>query len=707
MGQRENKTTMKNSGYETETPSLRNRAETAYTQRNKSKKKLPYKDVDALIHDLEVQHIELEMQNEELQRVHAELNVSLNRYFELYDLAPVGYFTLDSQNRIAQANLTIAALLGVKRSALIGAHFSRFVLPESQNNYYLYLKKVVNTSKEQSCELRLKNNGSGLFAHIHMVPVLDDDNLLRELRVVATDLSALKDIKLVHEKASSELEAQVEERTKQLKSSNQALKTEIARRKKTEKTLKENERFSKSLVENSPIPIQVVNQDASIKYVNPAMERQTGFSSIEIIGQKPPYPWWREEVLDETMHSFQELFSKGVSGFEQVFRNKNGEDFIVHIYSLPVKESGRSLYYLSSWVDITLEKRLLNEVREKECLFHDISQSTTDWIWELDKEFKFRFATGKVLDVMGYFPEELIGKSPMEFIRKDEATAFTDTVTKLGNERKSVVDIGAWWVTKGGEEVFLVTNGLPLYDQVGNLSGYRGCAKNITEQKKAEDRVRQLSDQLLQAQETERQVISWHLHDHVAQDLAAVKITCDGLLTEKKGLSSDLRHEIEKLSGLLRHCIGSVRDLSYDLRPPGLNKLGLPQALREHCTMYAKKTGLSVEFSCSGLESIQLEENAQINLYRIVQEGLRNVKRHALAEKAFVELIRAGSKIKLNITDNGTGFEAVKELSKGSLGMGLRVMMERARAAGGRMKIRSKPGIGTRISVEIPLAVIG
>ncbi|MBU1053119.1 MAG: PAS domain S-box protein [Proteobacteria bacterium] len=702
-GQPEKKTSMKNSDFELCTSSLRSRAEAVYTQRSKSDKELYDKDVNVLIHELEVHQIELEMQNEELLKTQVELNVSLDRYFELYDLAPVGYFTLDGQNRIIQANLTIAELLGVTRSMLIGVHFSQFVLPESQDNYYLYLKKVVNTGQEQSCELRLKNNGHGLFAHIHMVPVLDNHKMVCELRVVVTDLSALKDIQLVYEKVRGELESKIEERTRQLKSTNQALKAEIARRKKTEKTLKENERFSKSLVENSPIPIQVINPDTSIRYVNPAMEKQTGFSGMEIVGRKPPYPWWREEALEEMLCSFQEAISMGARELEQVFRSKKGEDFVVHIYCLPVKQSGRPLYYLSSWINITLEKHLLNEVWEKERLFRDISQSTTDWIWELDREFRFRFATGKVFEVMGYIPEELIGKSLVEFIRKEDVAALTDAVKKLENQRKPVVDFGAWWVTKGREEVFLITNGLPLFDNQGNLSGYRGCAKNITEQKKAKDLVLQLSGQLLQAQETERKVISWHLHDHVAQDLAAVKITCDGLLTEKKGLSTGVRHEIEKLSGLLRQCIGNVRDMSYDLRPPGLNKFGLIQAIREHCAIYSKKTGLSVEFSSSDIDGLQLDDNVQINLYRIVQEGLRNVHRHALAEKAVVELICAGSKIKLDITDNGTGFEAVKELSKGALGMGLRVMMERVRAAGGQMKILSRPGFGTKISVKIPL----
>ena len=124
-------------------------------------KSLSPEEIRQMLHELQVHQIELEMQNEELRRSQAELDAARARYFDLYDLAPVGYCTISEKGLILEANLTAAMLLGVTRDALVKQPISRFILKEDQDIYYLHRKKLFETGEPQACELRMaKNDGT-------------------------------------------------------------------------------------------------------------------------------------------------------------------------------------------------------------------------------------------------------------------------------------------------------------------------------------------------------------------------------------------------------------------------------------------------------------------------------------------------------------------------------------------------------------------
>jgi PAS domain S-box-containing protein len=127
--------------------------------------------VRGMLHELTVHQIELEMQNEELRRSRAELEASHERYFDLFDLAPVGYFTLTEDARILEANLTGGKLLGVPRSGLLGRPFTQFILPDDQDNYYHHRRAVVNAGSPARCELRMvRADGTAFHALLESAP---------------------------------------------------------------------------------------------------------------------------------------------------------------------------------------------------------------------------------------------------------------------------------------------------------------------------------------------------------------------------------------------------------------------------------------------------------------------------------------------------------------------------------------------------------
>ncbi|MCX5858011.1 MAG: PAS domain-containing protein [Deltaproteobacteria bacterium] len=157
---------------------LRRRAEVI--AREKEAPSQEYLDVHSheetrqMLHEMLVHKIELEIQNEELRRAQAELDTARARYFDLYDLAPVGYCTVSEEGLILEANLTAATLLGVARGALVKQPIGRFILKEDQNVYYLLRKQLFNTGEPQACELRMvKSEGATFWARLEATAAQD------------------------------------------------------------------------------------------------------------------------------------------------------------------------------------------------------------------------------------------------------------------------------------------------------------------------------------------------------------------------------------------------------------------------------------------------------------------------------------------------------------------------------------------------------
>ena len=149
--------------------------------------------LEQVLHELKVHQIELEMQNEELRRTHVELDVARSRYFDLYDLAPVGYCTLGERGLIVQANLTAVSLLGMPRNLMLGRALARFVHPESQSALHALLRRLLETGEGQSAELRLlREGGPPFWAHM-VVSIAQNEAGERERRVVISDVSARKE----------------------------------------------------------------------------------------------------------------------------------------------------------------------------------------------------------------------------------------------------------------------------------------------------------------------------------------------------------------------------------------------------------------------------------------------------------------------------------------------------------------------------------
>lgn len=244
----------------------------------------------------------------------------------------------------------------------------------------------------------------------------------------------------------------------------------------------------------------------------------------------------------------------------------------------------------------------------------------------------------------------------------------------------------------------------PVKDDEGRVQAAIEMVEDITDQKRAEFQIQTLSQQLLNAQEIERLMISNELHDSVAQDLSTVKINLALLAGEPSALPADVRKTLADLSAVLGRSILHVRNLCYDLRPPGLKEIGLIETLASYCDEFEEETGISVKFISVGLKDRAMDPFLEINIYRLVQEGLNNIRKHAAAEKAIVRLAGVYPNVILRIEDNGRGFDAEGrgQGGGGEKRMGISSMRERVNLLMGRMEIDSRPGEGTRIFIKFP-----
>ena len=244
----------------------------------------------------------------------------------------------------------------------------------------------------------------------------------------------------------------------------------------------------------------------------------------------------------------------------------------------------------------------------------------------------------------------------------------------------------------------------PLIGDEGEMIGAIETLVDITARKELEDDLRYFLQQTTRAHEEERKYIARELHDDIAQILGSLSRKLDNTLRQNQGLESDIVADLNDMQLQLNNGLKSVQRFIKNLRPSLLDDLGLIPALRSLTNSLEETDGMITEFSVSGKEK-RLEADDELSLFRIVQEALNNVKKHADASEVRVAAEFNGTGIRLAVRDNGKGFELPRNMDSlprsGMLGlMGIR---ERVWLLGGTLEINTEPGKGTILTVSVPL----
>ena len=354
---------------------------------------------------------------------------------------------------------------------------------------------------------------------------------------------------------------------------------------------------------------------------------------------------------------------------------------------------------------IAERKRAEIALRASEERYRELFENAKDAIYVHDLDGTCLSLNRAAEKLSGYSREEIIGHNFKEFMAPDHVRNVRDSFwKKLAKQGEMTYEVDI--IAKDKRRVPIEVSSRVIYEN-GELVGVQGMARDITERKRAQDALQMFSRHLIEAQEDERRRIARELHDQIGQILTAVKMNLHAMQQFCQGseAGSYVKDNIEAVDEALR----LVRDLSVDLRPPVLDDMGLTTALRWYVDRFAKRTGLKIDILIDVPDDNErFSRDLETACFRIAQEALTNVVRHAQATRVVVRLAKDSEVLLLTVKDDGVGFdvERLRKRAQRVATLGLISMQERAHAAGGAIEIDSAPASGTEIRFSLPLDAI-
>jgi PAS domain S-box-containing protein len=306
----------------------------------------------------------------------------------------------------------------------------------------------------------------------------------------------------------------------------------------------------------------------------------------------------------------------------------------------------------------------------------------------------------------GYRANEIVGRHfscfyPEEDIRDGKPERQLMTATAEGR-----VEDEGWRVRKDGSRFWASVVVTALRDDEGRLQGFSRVTRNITERKRAEDSVRELSGRLLQIQDEERRHFARELHDSAGQMLAALSMNLAPLETEASKIGPNAANLVRESVNLVGELSKQVRTISHLLHPPLLDEVGLSSALRLYVEGFAERSKIAVDLEIPSNFG-RLSRDWETTIFRIVQESLTNIHRHSGSQVARIHVYRSETEVRVEVQDAGTGISPQKRSemeSTGKTGVGIRGMRERLRQLGGTLEIDTVPdGTGAIVIARLPI----
>ncbi|RLC93506.1 MAG: ATPase [Chloroflexi bacterium] len=341
-------------------------------------------------------------------------------------------------------------------------------------------------------------------------------------------------------------------------------------------------------------------------------------------------------------------------------------------------------------------RRLANEY------YRELFENASDAIWIHDMKGRVIAANRAAERLSGYSVDEQYDLKVSDFL-DEEALARAREVRRRLLRGEPVTERYEQRIRRrdGSEAIIEVATSLITVD--GRPFAFQHIARDVTEARRMRDALRFYLQAILRAQEDERKRIARELHDETVQSLLLLIRRLDSMLSSGKRLSKAVRQELEQLHSLAVEICEGLWRYARDLRPRILDDMGLVAGLEYLANELQESEGIRVIVQAGSSET-QLSAESQLVMFRIAQEALNNVRRHAGASEVVISLDFVDDRARMTITDNGKGFELPKQIGDftGTGRLGLLGMYERARLLGGAFEIESEPGKGTKVVAELP-----
>jgi len=357
--------------------------------------------------------------------------------------------------------------------------------------------------------------------------------------------------------------------------------------------------------------------------------------------------------------------------------------------------------------EIEQKEIVSKELAESENKFRGIAQQISDLIYITDTEGLIEFISPSSIQLFGYVPEEMVGKHFMQFLEESQiplAQKKFQAAIETGKREKELI----FTMKRKGGTLFQGELQATVFIQDNERVGTLGLIRDITDRLMAEkeiketaQKLRNLTTHIQEVREEERKEIAQNLHDDLGQKLTALNIDLAWLAGRIPVDLPELSEKINGMHGLIMETATRIKQISSQLRPSILDDLGISAALIWQTNEFSARTETPCKVSIIP-EDMTMSEEAGTQVFRIVQEALTNIMRHAEASNVVINLIEKENKWRLRIKDNGKGIS--EEDREESHSFGLAGMEERAHLCGGTFTIKGAPGKGTEIVVEVPIS---
>jgi len=485
---------------------------------------------------------------------------------------------------------------------------------------------------------------------------------------------------------------------------------DVTEAKRVEIALRESEEWFRSIYEESPIAIDLCDADGRLLEANQACLDLFGQPSFAMLSS---FSLFDEPYVPD--HAREKLRRGETARYDAILDYEEAKRIGLHktagpglsylhiiVTPLGLKQGTHPNGYLVQIQNITQRQRAVNALRDSEELFRSIHDDSPIPIAICDSDGRVVKVNKACEDTLG-MPHVTDATPPKLFddpnvpdhakgrLRRGETVRYTVEVDKEVRKMRVYRRIAP-------EITHLDVMISPLGLKQGEpLSGYLVHMQDVTGHRRKEEALRDLSRRLVQMQEAERRHIAYELHDEIGQALTGLKFL---LKMATRSDSQGIKGKLDEAEDLINDVMSRVGDLSLNLRPSMLDDLGLLPALQWHFERYTAKTGVQVILD-PDRSSRRFGPEVETAAFRIVQEALTNVARHAGIGETYVKIHADDENLTIQVRDEGSGFD--REASIVSASIGLVSMRERAMSLGGELTIDSAPGRGTRLTASLPL----
>jgi PAS domain S-box-containing protein len=492
---------------------------------------------------------------------------------------------------------------------------------------------------------------------------------------------------------------------------------EIVRRRNAELALRQSEMRYRSLYHHTPAMLHSIDVQGNLLSVSDFWVETMGYSREEVLG-RPLTDFLTSESKQyaETIGIPQFFESGYVKDIPYGIIKKSGETMDVLLSAVADRnDQGRIQRSLAVSIDVTQRNRatealrvakeelsryskdLERQVRERTSEITAILKYTPAMIYMKDAHGRYLLVNSRFENLFNLTSDSVRGKTDADLLPEHVAGQFraNDDLVLLHGSSLHVEELIP---LPDGMHTFLSVK-FPIYDESGKLLGVCGIATDITALKNAQEQLRRLSGSIMANQENERAAIARELHDELGQLLTALRMDAVWLQNRLQAKDNQAAERAGAMCALVDTTIEEVRSMAIRLRPGVLDDLGLVDALEWYTTDFERRAGIACIFNHHTIPPV--DGAVATAAYRIAQEALTNVARHAQATRTEVSLRVKQKDLVLSVCDDGCGF-AARTLAETQM-LGLAGMRERAGLVGGVLRVESQPGQGTEVVFSVPL----